>query len=304
MDARAQLYDITRAAEAAGAWVVTGGTDSGVMRTLGRMASAVSVETGSRRQSCWVGVVPWGGVRSRKKIVDKREQHETMRGKKQAEVKDLKKQKSLGVVSRKAKGVEPVQPKQSLAKDPPSPNRQMSTSSEPPGSPDPHSPDRDRAPRVSSAGAPLPEIEVNFDVKATKDEEEALDDEEADLEPNHTHFLLVDNGLVGKNVWGDEIPLRFAIERVYCQTRGVPRVMLVVQGGEGTLRSIRFAVHDHCPVVLIEDSGGVASLLTHFIKTCTRAGSCARCVRTPSPCSHAHRACTHAVCTHTLPAHA
>ena len=64
------LYEVTKAAETGGAWVFTGGTDAGVMRALGRMSSAVSVEEGTTKQSCWIGVVPWGGVRGRDRIVE------------------------------------------------------------------------------------------------------------------------------------------------------------------------------------------------------------------------------------------
>jgi hypothetical protein len=37
--------------------------------------------------------------------------------------------------------------------------------------------------------------------------------EGAALEPHHSHFILVDTGREGRAAWGNEIPLRFAIER-------------------------------------------------------------------------------------------
>ncbi|KAL3933002.1 MAG: hypothetical protein SGPRY_000469 [Prymnesium sp.] len=83
------------------------------------------------------------------------------------------------------------------------------------------------------------------------------------LEPNHTHFLLVDTGLEG--VWGGEIALRNAFEAEYCTVRRVPRVLLVVQGGPNTLSTVLYAIESECPVVLIADSGGVAELLHVFL---------------------------------------
>ena len=47
----------------------------------------------------------------------------------------------------------------------------------------------------------------------------------------------------------------------------VPRVLLVVQGGPGTLASILAAIEGESPVVLVRDSGGVATLLDHFLNT-------------------------------------
>ena len=49
--------------------------------------------------------------------------------------------------------------------------------------------------------------------------------------------------------------------------RRVPRVLLCVQGGPGSLDSVFHAVDGGCPVVLVRDSGGVATVLAHFLKT-------------------------------------
>jgi ADP-ribose pyrophosphatase len=95
----------------------------------------------------------------------------------------------------------------------------------------------------------------------------------ANLEPNHTHFLLVDSGKEGDKAWGGEIAFRFEVEKEYCLRRKVPRVLLVVQGGPGTLASILAAIEGESPVVLVRDSGGVATLLDHFLKTYKDPGS-------------------------------
>ena len=54
----------------------------------------------------------------------------------------------------------------------------------------------------------------------------------ANLEPNHSHFLLVDNGKRANRAWGAEIELRFMIEKEYGLRRRVPRVCVVLQAAQ------------------------------------------------------------------------
>ena len=73
----------------------------------------------------------------------------------------------------------------------------------------------------------------------------------AALDPNHTHFICVDDGTVSR--FGVEIPLRAAIEDAICspmsspsdeptsdafERLSTPMVLLVVSGGLGTLRTV------------------------------------------------------------------
>jgi hypothetical protein len=61
--------------------------------------------------------------------------------------------------------------------------------------------------------------------------------------------------------WGGEIEMRASLEKLYCERRRVPRVMVVVNGGPGTLTTVHKAVMGGCPVVIISDSGGIATCL-------------------------------------------
>jgi hypothetical protein len=88
----------------------------------------------------------------------------------------------------------------------------------------------------------------------------------ANCEPYHTHFLLVDTGKQAQQAWGSEIDFRNVLERRYSLRRKVPRVLIVVQGGPGTLHSIVKALESECPVVLVADSGGVATLLHQYLE--------------------------------------
>ena len=61
----------------------------------------------------------------------------------------------------------------------------------------------------------------------------------APLNASHTHFVLVDNGKEGRAAWGSEINLRAGVEAMVANTKNVPIVQLVVQGGPGTLATVR-----------------------------------------------------------------
>jgi hypothetical protein len=64
----------------------------------------------------------------------------------------------------------------------------------------------------------------------------------APLNPYHTHFVFVDNGKVAPQAWGGEIGLRANLESTYAKAKAVPTVLLVVQGGPGTLQTVAAAV--------------------------------------------------------------
>ena len=118
----------------------------------------------------------------------------------------------------------------------------------------------------------------------------------AALEPHHSHFILVDTGREGRAAWGNEIALRFAIERkvrdasprpvppftpTFTPTStpaphphphprpptkvsdrySVPMVLVVVEGGPNTLKTVREFLVGGCPVVLLRGSGGAADAI-------------------------------------------
>ena len=83
------------------------------------------------------------------------------------------------------------------------------------------------------------------------------------LEPNHSHFVLVEPPAgAARGTWGDEIEIRDGVQKCFQEMFNVPCVLVVVQGGFGTLRTVEKAVTDsRCPVVLLADSGGAAAAL-------------------------------------------
>jgi len=91
----------------------------------------------------------------------------------------------------------------------------------------------------------------------------------AALEHHHSHFLLYDSEpgcWDHPKLWGTEIPLRNAVEKALCEHFDVPRVLVVVNGGPGTLKTVLESLEHGCPVVLLAGSGGAAAEIANFMR--------------------------------------
>lgn len=100
------------------------------------------------------------------------------------------------------------------------------------------------------------------------------------LDSNHSHFLLVDNGTEGK--YGVEIGLRSRFEEAVMKVKtdsrsaagaiGVPVVLLVLEGGPNTVRTMCELIKKKIPAVVVEGSGRAADVVayaySHTIKKC------------------------------------
>ncbi|XP_069120927.1 transient receptor potential cation channel subfamily M member-like 2 isoform X1 [Argopecten irradians] len=92
---------------------------------------------------------------------------------------------------------------------------------------------------------------------------------ESCLDPNHTHFILVDNGT--QHNFGVEIPFRAQLEQTVANMKtdegkdavSVPIVLLVLQGGPNTLQTVKQAVANNTPIVVVEGSGKAADILAY-----------------------------------------
>ncbi|XP_070536806.1 transient receptor potential cation channel subfamily M member-like 2 isoform X1 [Ptychodera flava] len=96
---------------------------------------------------------------------------------------------------------------------------------------------------------------------------------EAPLDPNHTHFILVDNGTI--NRYGTEIKLRGKIEKAISEMRldrsqsdimTVPGVCVVLEGGPGTLQTVWSAITNGTPAVIVAGSGRAADMLAWAVQ--------------------------------------
>lgn len=73
----------------------------------------------------------------------------------------------------------------------------------------------------------------------------------APLDPNHSHFILVDTATTA---FGDEVPFRANLETMISETLKIPIAVLVVGGGFRTADSVAKAVENNTPCVFLEVS--------------------------------------------------
>ncbi|XP_033625076.1 transient receptor potential cation channel subfamily M member-like 2 isoform X2 [Asterias rubens] len=86
------------------------------------------------------------------------------------------------------------------------------------------------------------------------------------LDPNHTHFILADNGTEGQ--FGVEIKLRGKMEKEISDQKmsgvanvSVPVVCVVVEGGPNTIATVYEALMNGTPAVIVAGSGRAADIL-------------------------------------------
>ncbi|XP_033748450.1 transient receptor potential cation channel subfamily M member-like 2 [Pecten maximus] len=87
------------------------------------------------------------------------------------------------------------------------------------------------------------------------------------LNPNHTHFILVDDG--SEHQFGKEITFRAEIENAVANLKtdtgkdavSVPVVLLVVEGGPNTIETVLNAVCKNTPTVVVKGSGKAADII-------------------------------------------
>ena len=96
------------------------------------------------------------------------------------------------------------------------------------------------------------------------------------LDPNHSHFILVDDGTTDK--FGGEIEFRSKLEDRICKEEGpasasvedsvlpTPMVLIVVGGGLGTLQTIFQSLTNERPCVILADSGGAAGDIYEYYR--------------------------------------
>jgi SLOG in TRPM, prokaryote len=76
-------------------------------------------------------------------------------------------------------------------------------------------------------------------------------DQDIPLDPNHSHFVLVET-----NIWGGETETMYELARAFSQ--GCPSVALLINGGSITKREAVYNVRQRRPIIVIEGSGRVA----------------------------------------------
>ena len=100
-------------------------------------------------------------------------------------------------------------------------------------------------------------------------QDKPLPGKETAIDPNHTHFVLVDNA--DKKGFGGEVEMRAAIEEYMAREAGgakgeVPLVCLCVGGGPNTFFTLLEQIRLQNMVLLLAESGGAAGAITKFIE--------------------------------------
>lgn len=102
----------------------------------------------------------------------------------------------------------------------------------------------------------------------------------ASLQDNHSHFIICDNGQVGSSTFGSEIPFRTQFEDYVAKgsmpgamKAPVPRVMILVNGGKISLKSLVEAIRTGCPLVVCQGTGRIADVICNILDV-TKDRSC------------------------------
>lgn len=183
---------LIKAAKSTSAWIITGGTNTGVMKHVGEAVKEQEITFGSEDKVNVIGIATWG-------IVDRKD----------------------SLIGKDKNGLYPA----------------MYRMEQVPG----------------SSGALL--------------------------DSNHSHFVLVDNGTEGK--YGVEINLRSRFEEAVMKVKtdsrsaagaiGVPVVLLVLEGGPNTVRTMCELIKKKIPAVVVDGSGRAADVVayaySHTVKT-------------------------------------
>nr|XP_047136370.1 transient receptor potential cation channel subfamily M member-like 2 [Hydra vulgaris] len=107
---------------------------------------------------------------------------------------------------------------------------------------------------------------------------ESSDSSKTGLDFNHSHFILVDNGTSGQ--YGTEIELRSQLEGAIAKhlktnsnaasgTIGIPVVILCLEGGPNTIKTMVEGVRKGTPAVVIDGSGRAADVVCYAYKHLT-----------------------------------
>ncbi|XP_036366346.1 transient receptor potential cation channel subfamily M member-like 2 isoform X3 [Octopus sinensis] len=92
------------------------------------------------------------------------------------------------------------------------------------------------------------------------------------LDPNHSHFILVDNGT--QHTFGTEIEFRTQLEKTIASKNiretekvKIPAVVVMVEGGPGTLKTVFSSTSCHTPVIVVKGSGRAADIMAYAYQT-------------------------------------
>ncbi|XP_072021697.1 transient receptor potential cation channel subfamily M member-like 2 [Amphiura filiformis] len=94
---------------------------------------------------------------------------------------------------------------------------------------------------------------------------ESAEKEVSSLEPNHSYFILVDDGT---DKYGSDVPLRGGLEKAMSENwkvsdleEKIPVVCIVVEGGPNTIQQAKEAVLNKIPILVVANSGRASNIM-------------------------------------------
>jgi SLOG in TRPM, prokaryote len=88
---------------------------------------------------------------------------------------------------------------------------------------------------------------------------EELLEKSAPLDPNHSHFVLVES-----EIWGCETDTMYALARLI--SKGIPVVTLVINGGIISKNEVLYSIRQGWPLLIIEGTGRLADEIATFYR--------------------------------------
>jgi len=89
------------------------------------------------------------------------------------------------------------------------------------------------------------------------------DNNGASLNPDHTHFVLVESGV---NDWWEELQFRSDLEEFVSNEWQVPLVLITVNGGPGTLQTVAEGARKGFPIIIVDGSGRACDAMASYLK--------------------------------------
>lgn len=83
------------------------------------------------------------------------------------------------------------------------------------------------------------------------------------LNPNHTHFIMVDTPAAN---WGQEILFRAELEKYIRDKFAIPVVLIVVNGGPGTLETVAEGAKNNFAIVVVQGSGRACDAIAAMVR--------------------------------------
>jgi len=99
--------------------------------------------------------------------------------------------------------------------------------------------------------------------KVSYSAEKKNDNKSASLQQDHTHFILVRSAI---DDWGQEIEFRTALEHHFATKDKIPIVLVALNGGPNTIKTLVEGARKGFPIIIVDKSGRACDAMVSFLK--------------------------------------